>query len=201
LLKEFGLWERRASIAQTFSKGMKRRLCFAMGLIHEPEVLFLDEPMSGLDVESRVLLRERIQGLRASGVTIFLTTHDMHDAELLSDRVAIILRGKLKAINTPEVLRKQLTSVVTVSVELKGSLNGAELGIIRGVIEPPKIDDHGRWNLKTKNPEVVIPEILRFATERSLLVPWIQTLEPSLEDVFLNLVSSDVHPSSKKLTV
>jgi len=90
LLQQFDLWDRRASRAAEFSKGMRRRLCLAMGLVHQPRVLFLDEPTSGLDVQSARAIRDTVRALKAAGTTVFLTTHNMDEAARVCDRVAII---------------------------------------------------------------------------------------------------------------
>ena len=100
-LRMLGLWDRRAEAVGTFSKGMRQKLAIARALLHEPQVLFLDEPTSGLDVASRVELHAIMRDLQAGGTTIILATHDMAEAEEMSDRVAIMLRGELVTIGTP----------------------------------------------------------------------------------------------------
>ncbi|RLF01245.1 MAG: ATP-binding protein, partial [Thermoprotei archaeon] len=105
LLEIFGLYERRYDKVKGFSKGLKRRLTIAMALIHRPKLLFLDEPTSGLDVRSTVIIRNIIRKLNREGVTVFLTTHNIEEANVLCDRVAIIYKGKIVAIDTPEKLK------------------------------------------------------------------------------------------------
>jgi ABC-2 type transport system ATP-binding protein len=105
LLKTFRLYERKDSLFRTFSRGMKRALTIAAALIHNPEVLFLDEPTVGLDVVAARSLRNLISNLRRQGITIFLTTHYLEEADLLCDRVAIIVKGKILTIDTPENLK------------------------------------------------------------------------------------------------
>jgi ABC-2 type transport system ATP-binding protein len=105
LLKTFRLYERKDSLFRTFSRGMKRALTIAAALIHNPEVLFLDEPTVGLDVVASRSLRNLISNLRRQGITIFLTTHYLEEADLLCDRVAIIVKGKILTIDTPENLK------------------------------------------------------------------------------------------------
>ena len=101
LLKIFRLYERKDSPFRTFSRGMKRALTIAAALIHNPEILFLDEPTSGLDVVAAKSLRNLISNLRQQGITIFLTTHYLEEADLLCDRVAILVKGKILTIDTP----------------------------------------------------------------------------------------------------
>jgi ABC-2 type transport system ATP-binding protein len=105
LLKTFRLYERRDSLFRTFSRGMKRALTIAAALIHNPEVLFLDEPTVGLDVVAARSLRNLISNLRQQGITIFLTTHYLEEADLLCDRVAILVKGRILAIDTPLSLK------------------------------------------------------------------------------------------------
>ena len=105
LLKTFRLYERKDSLFRTFSRGMKRALTIASALIHNPEVLFLDEPTVGLDVVAVRSLRNLISNLRRQEKTIFLTTHYLEEADLLCDRVAIIVKGKILTIDTPENLK------------------------------------------------------------------------------------------------
>jgi len=105
LLKTFRLYERKDSLFRTFSRGMKRALTIAAALIHNPEVIFLDEPTVGLDVVAARSLRNLISNLRQQGITIFLTTHYLEEADLLCDRVAILVKGRILAIDTPEYLK------------------------------------------------------------------------------------------------
>ena len=104
LLETLGLYEKRNKFAKTLSGGMKRRLNIALALVHEPEILILDEPQAGLDPQSRVLVREYIRSL-AKKITVILTTHDMDEADRLSDRIAIIDHGRLLVLDTPENLK------------------------------------------------------------------------------------------------
>jgi ABC-2 type transport system ATP-binding protein len=105
LLKTFRLYERKDSLFRTFSRGMKRALTIAAALIHNPEVLFLDEPTVGLDVVAARSLRNLISNLRQQGITIFLTTHYLEEADLLCDRVAILVKGRILAIDAPQALK------------------------------------------------------------------------------------------------
>ena len=108
LLKYVDLWDRKDSPVKEFSGGMKRRLEIARGLLHEPKILFLDEPTTGLDPQTRSLLWDRIGELnKTEGMTIFLTTHYMDEAEKMANRIAIMDHGKIIATGTAESLRKQ----------------------------------------------------------------------------------------------
>jgi ABC-2 type transport system ATP-binding protein len=108
LLKLFGLYERRRDKVGNFSKGMKRRLTIAAALIHEPRIVFLDEPTTGLDVQSSRMIRDLLKQLNKNGVTIFLTTHYIEEADQLCQRIAIINHGKIVALDSPEKLKAKV---------------------------------------------------------------------------------------------
>ena len=122
LLKKVGLLDKQDLKVETFSKGMKQRLQIARGLINDPEILFLDEPTIGLDPSGAILFRNIVKDLAASGKTILLTTHYMHEAEELCDRVGIIADGQLLSLNTPEQLKWELSknTLEEVYLELVG---------------------------------------------------------------------------------
>jgi ABC-2 type transport system ATP-binding protein len=125
LLGILGLVEKRDKLASTLSGGMQRRLNLALGLVHDPEILVLDEPEAGLDPQSRILVREYIRGL-ARRKTIILTTHNMDEADRMSDRVAIIDHGKLLVVDTPEALKRTVGEGDVLEIEVKGiSMEGA----------------------------------------------------------------------------
>ena len=111
LLMMFGLREKRNALFSKLSSGMKRRLTMAASLIHQPPVLFLDEPTTGLDVMSARALREIIQSLKQKGTTILLTTHYIEEADRLCDRIAIIVKGRIIVTDTPDALKKSVSAV------------------------------------------------------------------------------------------
>ena len=119
LLETFGLLDRKDDKAKGFSKGMKRRLTLSMGLVNDPRLLFLDEPTSGLDVQSNLIIRDVIGDLNSKGVTVFLTTHNIEEANLICDRVAIVNNGRIAAIDSPERLKGTIQSVQSVEVSFK----------------------------------------------------------------------------------
>jgi len=187
LLELFDLYERRGVKAKTFSKGMKRRLAISMGLINEPELLFLDEPTSGLDVESALLIKDVIRRLNSQGSTVFLTTHNMEEANTLCDRVAIIHKGRIAAIDSPEKLKRTIQSVQSVEVAFEEASNEilSQLEGIGGVNEVRKEGD--KFRLYTNDPATVLSNLWDFTKAKGLRPITLNTLGPSLEDVFVRL--------------
>ncbi|HEC34813.1 MAG TPA: ATP-binding cassette domain-containing protein [Chloroflexi bacterium] len=194
LLETFGLWEKRDVKAQDFSKGMRRRLSIAMAIIHKPALLFLDEPTPGLDAQSARAIRDLIRQLNAEGTTIFLTTHQIEEANQLCDRVAIINHGQIAAIDTPERLKQAFQRVQSVEVALE-PLAGSEpaggfLAALPGVTHSVKMGD--KWRLYTEDPSALLPQVMDYARSHDLRVVSLSTLGPSLEDVFLEITGQQV---------
>jgi ABC-2 type transport system ATP-binding protein len=121
LLEQFELYERRDDHVKTFSKGMKQRINIASAIIHNPQILFLDEPTSGLDVQSQRLIRGIIRQMNQEGTTIFLTTHNIEEANILCERVGIINKGKMAAIDRPEKLRRTFEETQSVEISFDNS--------------------------------------------------------------------------------
>lgn len=187
LLITFGLYERRNDKAYGFSKGMKRRLTLAMGLVNSPRLLFLDEPTSGLDVQSNLIIRDVVTDLVREGVTVFLTTHNIEEANIMCDRVAIINKGNVAAIDAPERLKKTIRSVQSIefSFDHNSTDQPEELRRLPGVNDAQKIGD--KFKLYTEDPSEVIDAVMAYAHAHGLKVISITTLGPSLEDVFIRL--------------
>jgi ABC-2 type transport system ATP-binding protein len=187
LLTTFDLYERRNDKVHGFSKGMKRRLTIAMGLVNSPRLLFLDEPTSGLDVQSNLIIRDVITGLIHEGVTVFLTTHNIEEANLMCDRVAIVNKGIIAAIDAPERLKKTIQSVQSVIV----SFNHSSAQQLDEIHHLPMVNDAikegDKFRLYTEDPATVIESVMEYAHTRNLRVISISTLGPSLEDVFIRL--------------
>jgi len=190
LLKLFGLSERLRSPAKQFSRGMRKKLAIAMALIHKPRILFLDEPTSGLDVQSSRVIRETLRELNKEGVTIFLTTHYIEEADRLCDRVAILDRGKIVALDTPESLKVsiQTSEVLEVSFSEPTEL-GRELESHCDKIVP--VQD-GKFRLYTSNTSEIMSLVTEFAKTRGLSILSINTLKPTLEDVFIKYTGIDM---------
>ncbi len=185
LLEKLGLYERRNQCVRGFSKGMSRRLVFCMALINEPQILFLDEPTIGLDVESSRLIRDWIRECNEKGVTVFLTTHNMQEASQLCDRIAIINHGRIAAIDTPEKLRMESRGLQSVEVSFDKPVNIQRLSRIKSVLEVKKMGDKGK--LYTEKPSDVIAYLIDYAKSNNLRIISLNTLAPTLEDVFVKL--------------
>jgi ABC-2 type transport system ATP-binding protein len=192
LLQAFGLWEKREVKVEDFSKGMRRRLSIAMAIIHSPSLLFLDEPTPGLDAQSARAIRGLIRQMNAEGTTVFLTTHQIEEANQLCDRVAIIDHGQIAAIDTPERLKSAFQRVQSVELALEpnGQAHGAPLSALSGVTTSIKMGD--KWRLYTKDPSALLPLVMDYARARELRVVSLSTLGPSLEDVFLEITGQQV---------
>lgn len=191
LLSLFGLYEKRKLKSKGFSKGMKQRLLLCMALMHDPQVLFLDEPTGGLDVESTRIIRKLIREFNFNGKTVFLTTHNIEEANLLCDYVAIINQGKIAAIDRPENLKKTLEKLQSVEVSFFPQIdNGRVLEEIEGVSKVEKTGD--KYLLYTSNSGQAIFSVVDLARKRNLEILSLQTLGPSLEDVFLYLTEQNV---------
>ncbi|MGI5820271.1 MAG: ABC transporter ATP-binding protein [Armatimonadota bacterium] len=189
LLRQFRLWERRDDIAKRYSKGMKQRLILAMSLIHEPRVLFLDEPTAGLDVESRRMIHGQVKDFAAGGMTVFYTTHNIEEANVLCDRVGIICKGRLAALDTPEALKSTLAGSQSVEVAFRGAVELRELEALDEVTHGEKHGD--KLRLFTPAPGDLIERLVGFAQERELKILSLNTLGPSLEEVFVTLSSEE----------
>lgn len=188
LLELFGLEAKRKEKAYALSKGMRQRLSLAMALIHRPRLLFLDEPVLGLDVQSAQLIKDRIRELNDQGTTIFLTTHQIEMADQLCNRVAIIHQGQIAAIESPERLKWAIEGRRSVEVSFDG--NGA-LGPYAGLARVAGVDQtvrqRGKLKLYTSDPPTVLSGVMAYLQAQNLPVTAINTTGPSLEEVYLTI--------------
>jgi ABC-2 type transport system ATP-binding protein len=192
LLETFGLVGRQNDKARLLSRGLRRRLTIAMALIHRPRVLFLDEPTSGLDVQSAAAIRGLVRQLNEAGVTVFLTTHNIEEANRLCHRVAIISDGRIATTDTPENLRATFQSTQSVEVAFQEAARPDEtkLSSMPGVSSV--VREGNRYRLYTPNPGGLLPHILAYAQEEGLELGSLNTLQPSLEDVFLTITGKEM---------
>ena len=185
LLNLFELGERKRQLVRTFSKGMKQRVNIASAIVHDPEILFLDEPTSGLDVKSQRLIKDIIKDINCKGTTVFLTTHNIEEANNLCGRVAIIDKGKIAAIDRPEVLRNTFESTVAVEVAFEQSV-GTDVFSRKGLID--KVQRSGdRLKLYTKDPGETVKYLAGLSESLDLKIISLEILKPSLEEAYIKL--------------
>jgi ABC-2 type transport system ATP-binding protein len=169
----------------TYSGGQKRRLDIGLGLVHDPELLFLDEPTTGLDPQSRARVWEEVRKMHDRGTTVFLTTHYLDEADALCDRVAIIDYGKIVAEGTPEELKRAIAGdVVTFTVAGEQQQRALDLVKDEDFVREARLED-GAVHLYVDRGEVAMPAILRLLDGASLQLTAVELHRPSLDDVFL----------------
>ena len=189
LLEAVGLWDWRDKPAGTYSGGMRRRLEIARGLIHRPRVFFLDEPTTGLDPQSRRVIWELLEQLRAQGdLTILLCTHYMDEADRLCDRLAIIDHGKIVALGTPQELKKSVPGEEMLTIVFVNEIDDALLADVKAL---PEVREAAREEPHTArvllaSDLVPIESITELSHARKNRVRTISLLEPTLEDVFIH---------------
>ena len=188
-LKLMGLWERRDSKVGTFSKGMKQRLALARALVHEPKVLFLDEPTAGLDPEAAGEVRQLIRALREEGRTIFLSTHNLSEAEILCNRIAV-LHTRLLALDTPEQLRRRFfRRQIIVQLE---ALDAEVMEIVKRLPFVQEVREEGsQLVLELTDSERNRPELVKAIVEAGGRVIGVSEKQYPLEDVYLRLIREE----------
>ena len=185
LLEDFGLGEHAGRRVTRFSGGMQRRLDLAVSLIHEPEVLFLDEPSTGLDPTSRADLWRVLRGLREEkGITILMSTHYMEEADALCDRIAIVADGRIAATDTPERLKRSL-GADTIRIRLSSALDLAQAERVERVFEGAARVRGDVVTVKAKDGEGALLPVLQRAAAAGLPIVSTRVLRPTLDDVFV----------------
>jgi ABC-2 type transport system ATP-binding protein len=185
LLRVLGLFERKDQKVQAYSKGMKQRLILAMALLHEPELLFLDEPTSGLDVQSTQMILSLLRDLNRAGTTIFLTTHNMEEANRLCHRVGIIRAGEIVALDAPEKLKAAIDRVHRIEVSFDREVPRDALGKLTGVTGVDRTGD--KWQITADSQDTAIRALVAFSQEHNAPIVMLHTVAPSLDDAFLRL--------------
>lgn len=198
LLRTFGLWDRRDVKFGRLSKGLKRRLTVAASLIHRPDIIFLDEPTTGLDVMIARVLRELLKELRETGVTVFLTTHYIEEADQLCDRIAVIVKGRIVTIDTPGNIKSVVQDVPVVEVSFNSPIRQSAIGGLEAVGEV-RVEGN-RVRVPAEEVSEVVKALTDFATEHGLRITDINTGRPSLEDAFVKLtgVESEAMKAEKE---
>ncbi len=185
LLKDLDLTEKRDQRARTLSGGMQRRLNLAMALVHDPEILVLDEPEAGLDPQSRVLVREYVKSL-ARRKTIILTTHNMDEAERMADRVAIIDHGKLLTVDTPEALKRTVGEGDVLEIETGEGSVGSALSAVSKIAPQVSSTNH-TLVIRARGVVELLPAILDTLRSVDAQPGEVRLRANSLEDVFISL--------------
>ncbi len=192
LLRRVGLVEAADRRVGGYSGGMRRRLDLAMALVHRPDVLFLDEPTTGLDITSRTALWREVRALNDEGTTLFLTTQYLEEAEQLADRVGIIARGRLVAEGTPADLKERVgrptVHIEVTEPETAGRAREVLAGL--GEIEPPDAGQPTRVALPAPDGNRSLVPVVRVLDEAGIEVESIEIEHPTLDDVFLAVTGS-----------
>jgi ABC-2 type transport system ATP-binding protein len=187
VLKELSLWEKRDSRIMTLSGGMKRRVLIAKALAHEPQILFLDEPTAGVDVELRKDMWQLVRELRASGVTIILTTHYIEEAEEMADRVGVINKGEIILVEDKVELMHKLGKK-QLAIELRDPMTAIPAALSNF---PLTLSPDGKtltYDYDTKGERTGITTLLDELRAVDIRFRDLQTRQTSLEDIFVNLV-------------
>jgi len=189
LLEFSNLTAKRDAMVPTLSGGMKRRLSLARALVNDPDIIFLDEPTTGLDPQARHLIWQRLRELTSQGKTLLLTTHFMEEAERLCDRVLILDRGEIVALDRPEILISGLSADHVVKITIKGEFRlewfEALPSVDRAEASKDRITVSGR-------SDKLIPDVIGLLIERKLRFYDLYTRQPNLEDVFLHLTGRQI---------
>jgi len=185
LLKLLGLWEKRDQPADTLSKGMKQKVAIARALVHDPEVLFLDEPTANLDPEAAKTVRDFILELKKEKKTIFLNTHNLDEAQKLCDRIGI-LRTHLLRVGTPEELKESLWGSKTM-IQLEEVTGSIVSAVQRQTPNRVVVRDH-RLVIDVKDAGKENPDLVQAIVAAGGRVQYVQELSPTLEDVYLQIV-------------
>lgn len=190
VLRDLSLWDKRTAKIMTLSGGMKRRVLIAKALVHEPQILFLDEPTAGVDVELRHDMWEMVRGLRESGVTIILTTHYIQEAEEMADRIGIINHGEIGVVEDKAVLmnklgKKQLT------LTLQNSLSRIPAELASYPLELSADGNSIIYTFDVQKEHTGIPELLRQLGQHGIDFKDLHSSQSSLEEIFVSLVREE----------
>jgi ABC-2 type transport system ATP-binding protein len=194
-LEAFQLSEYADRKCKTYSGGQRRRVDIALGIIHEPQIVFLDEPTTGLDPQSRAHMWDEVRRLRAEGMTVFITTHYLDEADALCDRIAIMDHGLIVAEGTPDELKREISGDV-ITVTLNGSVpRAAEILDARDFVAKLETPDDGSLRLYVEEGATAIPQVMRALDGAGLPLASIELHRPSLDDVFLTKTGRSLRES------
>jgi ABC-2 type transport system ATP-binding protein len=187
VLRDLSLWDKKDAKIMTLSGGMKRRVMIAKALSHEPNILFLDEPSAGVDVELRRDMWQMVRKLRESGVTIILTTHYIEEAEEMADRIGVISKGELIVVEEKTALMRKLGKK-QLTLQLQTPLPAIPAELASLPLELAKEGNELIYSFDTQASETGIAGLLRKLSELHIEFKDLHTAESSLEDIFVNLV-------------
>jgi ABC-2 type transport system ATP-binding protein len=192
LLTVFGLEDKAHRLGKTLSGGMQRRLNIALGLVHAPRILLLDEPQAGLDPQSRVLVRDYVRSLRGK-MTIIITTHDMEEAEKLADRVCIVDHGRILALDTMAAMKRRFGEGSLTEIVVDAEVKEALLPHLGGLSTRASFTAQGN-TLCLTSPSLAetVSEVLSEVSRRGLRLIGLRTREATLEDVFIALTGRNL---------
>jgi ABC-2 type transport system ATP-binding protein len=187
------LYDKRNVQSGTFSGGMKQRLSVAAGLVHSPSILFMDEPTTGLDPQSRIALRELTQSLNKSGITIIYTTHDMEEADKICQRIAIMDYGKLIALGTSDELKETQEYGCIIKLEV-GRHSPSLLDELKSITGASSIAKNGnRIELKIRKMKPwLVHRITEHLSAKGVSLEDLSISQPTLEDVFISLTKKEL---------
>jgi ABC-2 type transport system ATP-binding protein len=187
LLKRLQLWDKRDAFYETLSGGQKQRLALAMSLVNDPQLLFLDEPTTGLDPQIRLEIHSLIEELKAEQRTVLLTTHYIEEAERLCDRVAIMDEGKIVAMGTPKELQQQSKGQSRIQINVATPLRLEILPAWPDALDTKLNDDGREMTVYSNRPARTLFEIMKWLDQQGLQLDDVHLKRPTLEDVFVEL--------------
>jgi ABC-2 type transport system ATP-binding protein len=193
LLKDLFLTDKANTVVSKLSGGMKRRLNLALSVVHEPDIVVLDEPSEGLDPQSRRVLWSYIRDMRdVKGKTVILTTHLMDEADSLSDRIGIVDHGKIIRLDTPENLKKEIGEGDVVEIKLSDPSKNLELITVLKELEDiiSVVETDGRINIRALDAVSKLPQIMKLVEKFDLRVDDLSVRQNTLEDVFIDLTGT-----------
>jgi ABC-2 type transport system ATP-binding protein len=199
LVTRFQMSEFATRTAKSYSGGQKRRLDLALGIVHRPTIVFLDEPTTGLDPQSRAYFWEEIMRLKQDGMTIFLTTHYLEEADNLCDRVAIIDHGEIVALDTTEALKRQTGGEsITVGFNHEALAEQAKVRLGDVTFIQKIIHQDFKLHLYVQDGGAMLAEVLRILDKEGIAVQTIGLSRPSLDDVFLQQTGRSLRETGKE---
>ena len=192
LLKRLQLWDKRAAAYETLSGGQKQRLALALALVNDPQLLFLDEPTTGLDPQIRLEIHGLIEEMKSEHRTVLLTTHYIEEAERLCDRVAIMDEGKIVAMGTPRELQQRSRSQSRIQITCTQPLNGNAVPHWPDAVSSAIEEDGRTLTVHSNRPARTLVEIMKWLDQAGLQLDDVHLKRPTLEDVFVELTGKQL---------